>query len=205
MTQVRLTQIDEAYRGDHYHLERTDQCYFLREYTSGGGWSASDTNSLISNLKKSPSKRGTQEWKYKVRAMTTAASELSIGLNPDWLKDATLVPIPPSKAKSDPEYDDRMVRICRLLGQNVDVRELVCQTSSTRASHISSESRVTVEELIDVYEIDEKMTAPVPNNIAIVDDVLTAGTHFRAMHTVLSQRFPQVPIIGLFIARRVFP
>jgi hypothetical protein len=41
--------------------------------------------------------------------------------------------------------------------------------------------------------------------MAILDDVLTAGTHFRAMSIVLSQRFPGVPIVGLFIARRVFP
>jgi len=40
--------------------------------------------------------------------------------------------------------------------------------------------------------------------IGILDDVLTAGTHFRAMQTVLSDRFPGVPIIGLFVARRVF-
>jgi hypothetical protein len=41
--------------------------------------------------------------------------------------------------------------------------------------------------------------------IAVVDDVLTAGVHYRAMHTVLSRRFPDVPIIGVFVARRVFP
>ena len=41
--------------------------------------------------------------------------------------------------------------------------------------------------------------------IMIVDDVLTAGTHYRAMQTVLSQRFPGVPINAIFMARRVFP
>lgn len=56
-----------------------------------------------------------------------------------------------------------------------------------------------------VYEIDEDQCMPAPTSIAIVDDVLTVGTHYRAMHSVLSARFPNVPIFGLFIARRVFP
>jgi hypothetical protein len=44
-----------------------------------------------------------------------------------------------------------------------------------------------------------------PQAIAVVDDVPTAGTHYRAMHTVLSQRPPRVPIAGVFVARRIFP
>lgn len=43
-----------------------------------------------------------------------------------------------------------------------------------------------------------------PSTVWIMDDVLTAGTHYRAMHIALSQRFPGVPIYGVFLARRVF-
>jgi hypothetical protein len=42
-------------------------------------------------------------------------------------------------------------------------------------------------------------------NIGVFDDVLTVGRHYRAMHTVLSQRFPGVPITGIFIARTIHP
>ena len=42
-----------------------------------------------------------------------------------------------------------------------------------------------------------------PASIAIVDDVLTTGAHFRAASTVLAVRFPTAQIVGLFIARRV--
>src|SRR3546814_4655332 len=45
------------------------------------------------------------------------------------------------------------------------------------------------------------IASPAPQAIGIVDDVLTAGTHYRAMHNVLAARFPNVPIIGLFVAR----
>jgi hypothetical protein len=97
-----------------------------------------------------------------------------------------------------------MVRICRGMGQGIDVRELVFQQQSTRASHASGANRITVQELLDLYRFDETLAEPPPTSIAIVDDMLTAGTHYRAMHSVLAGRYPDVPIIGLFIARRVF-
>jgi predicted amidophosphoribosyltransferase len=82
----------------------------------------------------------------------------------------------------------------------------VKQTQSTTASHeLADGNRLTVEELLNVYQIDESLANPAPTSIAIVDDVLTVGTHDRAMHTVLSSRFLGVPIYGIFIARRVFP
>ncbi len=86
----------------------------------------------------------------------------------------------------------------------IDVRDLVIQTDSYDAAHESG-YRPTVEELVEIYEINETVSEPAPRAIGIVDDVLTAGAHYRAMHNVISGRFPDVPIIGIFIARRVFP
>ena len=62
-----------------------------------------------------------------------------------------------------------------------------------------------MQELLAIYRVDETVAAPAPRQIGIIDDVLTAGVHFRAMQTVLSQRFPNATIVGMFIARRVFP
>jgi adenine/guanine phosphoribosyltransferase-like PRPP-binding protein len=36
--------------------------------------------------------------------------------------------------------------------------------------------------------------------IAIVDDILTTGAHFKACKTVLQERFPEAQIFGIFIA-----
>jgi hypothetical protein len=38
-----------------------------------------------------------------------------------------------------------------------------------------------------------------------LDDVLTAGTHYVAVKTMLQRHYPGVPIVGFFVARRVFP
>ncbi|MCY1246636.1 hypothetical protein D9M72_598890 [compost metagenome] len=58
------------------------------------------------------------------------------------------------------------------------------------------------EDLIPLYAINEAIAAPAPTQILVVDDVLTTGSHFVAMKSVLGQRFPNAWIGGLFIARR---
>jgi predicted amidophosphoribosyltransferase len=98
-----------------------------------------------------------------------------------------------------------MVQVCKLIGHAVDVREIVVQTQSCAANHESAGNRQTVDDLINIYEIDETLCSPEPSAICIIDDLLTAGTHYRAMHTVLKDRFPDCKIFGLFIARRKLP
>lgn len=204
---VRLSLIDETSRADHYHLTAEDNCYYLYEYTSHRGYSFSATNNLISNLKKKPSQAGQPHYWYKGQAIGTCARAIGAALNPDWLGSATLVPVPGSKAADHPDHDDRIERMCRLMRQPTpDVRALVRQAASTNASHeVTKGERVTVEQLLELYSIDEAIAQPAPQAIGIVDDVLTAGTHYRAMHSLLSARFPGISIIGLFVARRVFP
>ena len=53
------------------------------------------------------------------------------------------------------------------------------------------------------YELDPSITSDPIGSIAIVDDVLTTGAHFKAAQAVLSRAFPDSGIVGLFIARRV--
>jgi hypothetical protein len=165
------------------------------EYTSGKKYDYSATNNLISNLKKKPGSSSSAELRYKADAIQQCAAWISTAVNLEALPNWTIVPVPPSKHSTDPAYDDRMLRICNLIRAKspLDIRELVVQSASTVAAHeVGTGQRLTVSGLTELYSI-------------IVDDVLTAGTHYRAMHTVLSQRFSGVPINGIFIARRVFP
>lgn len=202
---LRLTEIDASNIGDHARLRDSDRCYFLFEYTSGKTWSFSRTNSLISNLKKKPGSASANELYYKGQAIQEAAAAFRQALNPESRAKVTLVPVPGSKAADHPDFDPRMDRICNLIAPGLDIRKLVIQRASTAAAHEAAVGeRISVEELLDLYEIDESCSAPSPTVIWVIDDVLTAGTHFRAMQTVLSQRFPDVPIYGIFLARRVF-
>lgn len=204
LAELRLTLIDETHRPLHSQLTPEDQCAFLYEYTSGQNFAYSQTNQLITNLKKSPSVRNTDQWKYKIRAMRSCSQDLARSLNPEFVAQATFVPIPPSKARDDPDYDNRMTQICHGIADGIDVRQIVNQTQTTRASH-ESPDRVSYQELMELYEIDETLCTPPPVSIAIMDDVITAGTHYRAMADTLRARFPGVPLFGIFIARRIYP
>lgn len=200
----RLTKIDDLTRPDHHYLSDTDECYFLGEYTAREGYGYSATNQLIFNFKKSPKERGKPSWYYKGVAITEVAVAFRAAItSPKWLDNATLVPTPPSKAKSDPMYDDRMVRMLRAIryAPPLDTRELVIQTQSTAAAH-ETDARPSPDEIEAVYRIDAKLLAPPPKVIAVFDDLLTTGAHFVAMKRVLGNQFPGVPIIGLFVARR---
>ena len=200
---MRFRTIDASNIADHTYLKEGDVCLYLHEYTSRSGYSFGPANDLISNLKKPVNRRHKPEYAYKMQAITTCSNLITAALNTEWLKIGTLVPTPPSKAKDDRLYDDRLIQVCK--GVISDVREIVRQKATIRSAHENPDNRPTVAELEAIYEIDETFSSPTPKSIAIVDDVLTAGTHFRAMHNVLIRRFPTVPMAGIFIARRVFP
>ena len=201
----RLTRIDELTRPDHYYIEEADRCYFIGEYTAGAGYGHSQTNDLISNLKKDVSKRNKPEWYYKEQAIERAAAAIGHVLYDEDLTAITLVPVPPSKAIEDTEHDDRMARILRLVRARTppDVRELIVQIRSTNAVHHDSNNRLNPDDLDAVYAVAEEIAHPIPRSLVVVDDMLTTGAHFKAAQRVLQRRFPQVPVVGLFIARRV--
>jgi predicted transcriptional regulator len=197
-----LTRLDELYLPHHWYLDASDECYFGGEYTAGRGYAYSETNQLILNLKKKMERRGLPDWVYKARAIRQAAANLRGSLVPDFLASATFVPIPPSKVAVDPEYDDRMTQVVRLLGENVDARELVCQIESTPEVHMAA-ARPGPATLYNNYRIEQAYASAMPMQIAVIDDVLTTGAHFKAMKRILSETYPLVRIVGIFVARRV--
>jgi predicted amidophosphoribosyltransferase len=75
----------------------------------------------------------------------------------------------------------------------------------TRGMHDAhtAENRPGPSTLYQNYEIEESLVEPEPALIAIVDDVLTTGAHFKAMKRILEKTFPDAPIVGLFLSRRV--
>jgi hypothetical protein len=197
-----LTKVDELNLPDHWYLDGADECYYIGEYTAGRGFSHSSTNQLILNLKKSLDRRGLPEWPYKEAAIRQAAAALRDSLNPEFLASATFVPVPPSRVNGDPLYDDRVTQVIRLLGGHIDARELVVQTESMHDAHTAVD-RPGPGNLYDNYRIEGSLIEPNPSQIAVVDDVLTTGAHFKAMKKILQETYPNVRVVGLFLARRV--
>lgn len=203
--QMRLKKIDDRMLLDHSYLTPSDLCFYIGEYTAGGGYACSPTNQRIFNLKKKMSLQGTAQFQYKGRAIYESGADLRRALNIQGLisNGVTMVPVPPSKARGTPEHDDRMLQVLKVMaGQDaLDVREIVLQTQSVDASHERSD-RPTPGQIAQNYRINESLAAPAPRCVAIVDDVLTAGAHFKAMQMALEGRFPGVATIGIFLARR---
>lgn len=198
----RLTQIDELIRGQHYHLDAGDLCYFFGEYTARQRAAFSETNQLIMNLKKGNERRGLQDYHYKGAAINRVAQMITSTIGN--IGDYTFVPVPPSKCRTDAAYDDRMTAILRTaqaMNPSLDFRELVLQNQSMIASHASTASRPTPDEIMANYSLDASLLAGIRGNIIIFDDVLTAGSHFKAMKQFLRQRLPEASILGLFVAR----
>lgn len=200
----RLTEIDDLTRPDHSWLTPADRCLFLGEYTARKGFSFSATNQVVLNFKKSVERRGRPEWQHKERTIKEVGHAFGAAIKAEWLARVTLVPIPPSKAKTDPLYDDRMVRMLRSIpaAQPLDIRELIIQQQSMTAAH-DADVRPTPDDIAAGYQIDEQLAQRTPTVIALFDDVMTTGAHYVAARRVLSARFQQATIFGFFIARRV--
>ncbi|RTL50054.1 MAG: hypothetical protein EKK40_13750 [Bradyrhizobiaceae bacterium] len=199
---LRLQKIDENNRRDHFYLQEEDECFYIYEYTAGAGWRGGETNQLIHNLQK---KQGDGGYNYKAPAIVKCASALSQTINADWLSDACLVPVPPSKIKTDAEYDDRIFRVCRAIRKpnEPDVRELIEQINSTEKFKGGNRKKPT--ELMENYRLVEGHFESLPKAIGVVDDLLTTGSHFRAVKDKILERAPNTRVVGFFIARRALP
>ena len=81
------------------------------------------------------------------------------------------------------------------------MRELIVQTRSTEPAHLRS-ARLRASDIEALYRIDEALAAPEAGLVVVVDDLLTSGAHFRAAQRVLSRRFADIDVAGLFLARR---
>src|SRR5258706_10726303 len=114
---LRLSKVDELSFGQHTALQPGDECFFWGEYQAGKDYRFSETNSLISNLKKAPSLRvsAPAEYRHKERAIRLAGNAFGGPFRATKGHPFTVVPVPPSKVATDPEYDDRMLQIARLM------------------------------------------------------------------------------------------
>lgn len=154
------------------------------------------------------------EYQYKIEAIKTAGENFAKAVR-GTANEMVCVPVPPSKCRSDPEYDDRVIQILREFereskcqGHNPLALELVEQKANIRAAHASPDDRPSIGELANNYEICDDELARLHESgrkrIYVVDDMLTTGAHFKAMQKViLNAGIPGVKVIGIFIARRI--
>ncbi|WP_136661753.1 hypothetical protein [Nitratireductor sp. XY-223] len=200
----KLRQIGDIERPDHYYLTEQHECVYFGEYTARKGWSHSKTNGTIHNLKKHPDTRHTMQWQHKLRTINWIGRLIRANLDPAALSRITFVPAPPSRPPTDAAYDDRMLQVCKAVGNDVDVRELL-ETAVHRPAAHESEERPGPEGLAQCirFRQDQANLRPVADQIIIVDDVMVTGATFVACSQIIVEHHPGASIFGMFVARRV--
>ena len=92
-----------------------------------------------------------------------------------------------------------ILRIAKTYEPMLDYWELVVQNASTIASHTAT-NRPSPEAIMTNYQLNEQLLEGCRPWIVIFDDVLTAGSHFKAMKSLILQHIPEACILGLFVA-----
>ena len=198
----RLQRIDELFLPAHQYLNTEDECYFLMSYTRLDFGHTSE-NDLILNFKKGMDRKGKAEWKWKGWAIGRIADMFIQNFPQNDDNGIVLVPVPPSKVKSDPMYDDRMVQVLNIFCNNhpyAEVREILSINANMTPSHAI---RASPNEIQPLLILNKALCKDQPQTIILADDVITTGAHFRACKTILQTEFPNSTIKGLFIARAV--
>ncbi len=199
-----LEKIGPAQAREHACLDG-DDCYYLWLYETGmpnRGSGASPANALIINLKFSPGCRAREplRWSRKQASIQHAARALSQTVPAEWRLRGTWVPIPPSRLLNDPGYDPRLIDILRsMTPPPADIRLLLRQTQGVR----SLTKGISPAERARMLMVEEQSSKPAPECLIVFDDVIASGAHFKAAQQVLSERFPKVPVVGVFLSRRV--
>jgi hypothetical protein len=196
----RLQKIDELLLPSHQYLTAEDECFFFMNYTRlDQGYTP--VNDLILNFKKAMGRQGRVEWKWKGWAIGKVSELFIQSLPPIDAPNVIFVPIPPSKIKSDPLYDDRIVQVLNNFCNNrpnAEFREIISVTANMTPTH---EAKMSPDEILQFLAVNKARCQPQKENIVLVDDVITEGAHFKACQTLLRAEFPNSRITGLFIAR----
>lgn len=152
-------------------------------------------------------------YRYKLEAINKFSAEAVNFLNTYRRSNPslslTLVPIPPSKSRSDPEYDDRMEQVANKIAGLLDwvvCLPILSMNKSMESYHSRSGGR-NPDEIYDLLEFNENLTNLYQENsvIALIDDVLTSGAHFEASRRCIQEYFPHVIVIGIFWAKAISP
>lgn len=209
--QAGLRKIDELTAADHAYINENSGCFYFLEYPSG----TVETNkgnpiySFVHNFKKSPDRKGSSQWHYKVNAINDTIELFdSFFVRTGKIGGSTLVPIPPSKTKANPMYDDRMSQVLSALAMRhpnkADFKELIYCIHDMQSTH-SLNVRPSIAEIQANYAIDQNLIFAARKSIILFDDVLTTGAHYVAAKNKILEVRPDIQVRGIFIARRILP
>jgi predicted amidophosphoribosyltransferase len=196
------------------HLTEQDACHYARDYFPRSGYQHSrpeSANQLIINFKKPENrKKYDAEWKHRESAVAQFANELCIFLQTPKIKglicinQIALMYIPGSKSKQDPLYSTRFDDVLKILKEKISTLQIVepiAILNSGEASHETSNSELRDPEKIKGNYTWRGLEKKHPMYLMIIDDVLTTGSHFKAVRLFLQENEFKGRIFGFFWAK----
>jgi hypothetical protein len=199
---VRPQLIDDLTRRDHFFLGSDEVCYYFGEYAARHGRPFGPTNELIHQLLQPVNQSGPGPDIRKERAIRHCARMLKAAFEPDQLQAITFVPLPLVRGREHPAHDNRLRRMLRSTAEGIDVRELI-EFVPSRESAEAIAMRAGPDVLYASMRIVPGLLEPRPRAIFLVSDVLATGAQFVAAKRHLAHCLPDVPVSGLFIARKL--
>lgn len=200
MLSARLRQLSREEVGEHRYLSSSDECFYLWEYCPRGrSEEPRPEDEVIRAMKISPV-AALADRKLRMRkedAIRRAAAALSASIPMYWRQACVFVPIPGSKPLDDPDYDDRLLKVLRLVRPSLVLWPVLYQLKTMP----SLAKDLSVGERAFSYGVDTAAGQPERNVVVLVDDVLTTGAHYAAARDVIRATFPTVRCIGLFLGR----
>ena len=194
------------------HIDRLeDDCYFLLDYTPGGGYQASEDNQLVLNLKTNPKAAKSPRHRHRIRLSVKGFAEAlhrPIDYYRRLFSRISLVPIPNSKSKTDPDHHDNLEIIGQILqskfGQRIKLENPIANKFTRRKA--SKTFGVRDRQYIERLKANFHWLglSNQPELIIIYDDVITSGAQFRAVKEFISANLEHQPkprMIGFFWAR----
>lgn len=196
MNHLQWKELDKTVK---INLPEETKCYYAREYIPKKGYRASETNDLISNFKRKSDKEGKiseSELPHRKRAINNFAHDLTKLLLTNGLIYVTNIPC--SKRRDSPKYDDRFDILFELLKEkhtNIRYVEPIVQIRDQKASHHGGD-RFKPDENWEWKGFDNFL----PEELLIIDDVITSGSHFRKYVDLLKKKVPTIQVYGAFWA-----
>jgi hypothetical protein len=201
-SELRWTFIDEFERRELNFLTDSDTCYYYMVRIPGG-YDKSEANQRIANFQKGLQYRDRFEvWHYRDEAIARFARTVAAFLKDfSSVNQAALVPMFVSSPHNSDSYNDRIVKLAEGVADRIPelvVRDVFDVDAKMVPAKLGG-ARCPAD--LKPHVIFEGFGNDVPSLAIILDDVLTSGSHFRVCSDLITDAYPTVGIVGIFLAR----
>ena len=217
----RWSRIDEFRRPSH--IKDSDLCFYYYEYNPEEGfldaYARRTVRSLVLNLKKRPrdiaDRPDLKHYKdeaieYFVVSLVNFFKCCTVGQHDpllDHANECAVIPAFSSKTRDDPEYDDRIDRVCENLAARTgfSVTRPFVLRDNVPPAHLGG---LRSPELYRTYlDTDMEQVTMMRQRafklLFFIDDIITSGAHYAAVKGLIQRIAPDATFAGVFLGKTV--